>query len=182
MLPWLWRQIAQHLPPPPPPPPIPGGDQLTPESVFHDAAARFLDVQISTNDVLDTRATSFFWVGSSIVTITFALLNLFPSGVCTAVEVILVLSLVAYVLVLGCVGRAGRLRGLEYRPDLPTIERHSRAYQGDALARWVAQEYMASTEANKPALARKAFWVGLAGLALYAEGLLLSIAAILALL
>jgi hypothetical protein len=59
---------------------------------------------------------------------------------------------------------------------------HSETYPGSVLQRWVAEEYVASTEANKDILVRKARWVGAAGVLLYAEGLLLSLAALLTLL
>jgi len=45
------------------------------------------------------------------------------------------------------------------------------------LKQWVANEYRASIVANKDVLVRKARWVGAEALALYLEGLFLSIAA-----
>lgn len=69
-------------------------------------------------------------------------------------------------------------RGLEYRPDIPTLKRHSIAFSGDVLQRWIADEYEQSIVANKRDLIAEARWVGAATLALYLEALALSVAAI----
>ena len=72
---------------------------------------------------------------------------------------------------------ASLIRGLEYRPDISTLGEHSETYSGVLLKQWVANEYRASIVANKDVLVRKARWVGAEALALYLEGLFLSIAA-----
>lgn len=48
----------------------------TAEEVYLEAARHFLDVQISTLDVLDTKTSQAFSVGSVVLPVTFALLNL----------------------------------------------------------------------------------------------------------
>ncbi|MGI8486754.1 MAG: hypothetical protein ACR2OU_21160 [Thermomicrobiales bacterium] len=50
-------------------------------------------------------------------------------------------------------------------------------YSGVLLKQWGANEYRASIVTNKDVLVRKARWVGAEALALYLEGLFLSIAA-----
>ncbi|MBA2277730.1 MAG: hypothetical protein H0W06_08175 [Chloroflexia bacterium] len=157
-------------------------DGLTPEEVFYDAAARFLDVQIRTNHELDNKTANAFSVGSTVLPLTFGLLNLSARTVPITTIIALVLALVAYLALVSLALRASRIRALEYRPDLPTLERHSETYPGDSLRRWVATEYLASIEMNQANLERKAYWVGAVTTALYAEGLLLSLAALFTLL
>jgi len=53
---------------------------------------------------------------------------------------------------------------------------------GRVPRRWVAEEYAASTALNRPVLQRKARYVGVANTALFIEGLLVSLAALLTLL
>jgi hypothetical protein len=189
VFPWLWQPYEQRpsgRPSPDPPPsdaaspPDAAGE--TPERVLYDAAARFIDLQVSTNDVLDNKAANIFSVGSTVLPVTFGLLSLAPNSVPALAVIALGASLVAYVALLACTWRASAIRALEYRPDIPTLERHSHAYEGSILLRWVASEYMRSTEVNRTNLEHKARWTGAANTALYAEGLLLSLAAILTLL
>jgi hypothetical protein len=46
-----------------------------------------------------------------------------------------------------------------------------------ALKRWIAEEYAASTEINRPLLVRKARYAGIANIALLIEGIVISFAA-----
>ncbi|MGH2562151.1 MAG: hypothetical protein ACRDJH_24080, partial [Thermomicrobiales bacterium] len=73
-------------------------------------------------------------------------------------------------------------RGARHRPHIPTLRKHSETYPGEALQRWVGAEYETSIDVNEEVLVLKARWVGAAIAALYAEGLLLAIAAVLVLL
>ncbi len=51
-------------------------DGVSVEEVYHDAALQFLDLQIRTNEVLDARTYQIFTIGSTVLPLTFALLNL----------------------------------------------------------------------------------------------------------
>ncbi len=182
MVPWL-RHLVEQRPRPPAPGVVPREREgLTPEEVFYDAAARFLDVQVSTNDVLDNKAANAFSVGSTVLPVTFGLLNLSSRTVPTATIVVLILALVAYSALVIFAWRASLIRALEYRPDLPTLQGHSETVPGELLRRWVATEYLASTELNQAEINEKSRWVGAATTALYAEGVLLSVAALFTLL
>jgi hypothetical protein len=99
----------------------------TPERVLYDAAARFLDLQISTNDVLDNKAANVFSVGSTILPVTFGLLTLAPNRIPHWSVVMLFVALGAYIVLLLCAWRASAYRGLEYRPDIP----HARGIQSE---------------------------------------------------
>jgi hypothetical protein len=154
----------------------------TPADVFYEAAARFLDAQISTGDVLDNKNANAFSVGSTVLPLTFGFLSLGSTNVPTIAEIALGLALFFYLLLLIFAFRASLIRALEYRPDIPTLHKHSGSFVGDDLRGWVAREYMASTEGNQPILERKARWVGAATVALYLESLALSVAALLTLL
>jgi hypothetical protein len=172
MLRWLRHRVpgggnAPTAPPPPIPPSLPA------EQVSYDAAARFLDVQISTDDVLDQEARGVLTIGSTVLPLTFGLLNLGPNRAPDLAIACFAVALVAYAILLSCSFRISRFRGLEYRPHLPTLMEHSRNYDGDLLRQWVAEEYVASSEKNRPVLERKARWSGVAFLALYVEVFLL---------
>ena len=73
------------------------------------------------------------------------------------------------------------IRGIEYRPDLRVLWQHSQDIDGAALRRWVAEKLAISGEINRIVLAYKAHWVGRVTLMLYAEGILISAAAAVAL-
>jgi len=156
-----------------------GSDEVTPEEVFHTAAAaRFLDVQASTNDVLDNETSNAFSIGSIVLPVTFGLLGLSGRKVPSETIAILTLALVGYLILVFRVWRASRNRAFSYRPNMLALRENSEVVQGEVLRRWVADEYVASTAFNKDRLERKGIWVGRAITALYTEGFLLSIAAI----
>ncbi len=155
-----------------------GDDGATADEVFFNAASRFLDVQISTNDVFDNRTSNAFSIGSTVLPVTFGLLRLSAVTIPTITIVLLTAALVVYVALLFCVWRASRLRELQYRPNMLTLEGNSEVAAGPVLRRWVASEYVVSTELNRSLLQSKGVWVGRAVTALYAEGLFLSAAAI----
>lgn len=155
-----------------------GADEVTPEDVFYIAAARFLDVQISTNDVFDNRTSNAFSVGSVVLPVTFGLLGLSGTKVSNETIVILAAALASFLILVFCVWRASRIRVLSFRPNMQDLRENSELAQGEALRRWVANEYVASPEFNKDRLERKGIWVGRAITALYIEGFLLSIAAV----
>ena len=156
MIPWLWHRFWRPSPPPPasPPSPLPSGS--APEDVFYDAAARFLDVQISADDVLDSEAANAFGVGSTVLPLTFGLLNLGDNRPPDLAVLFLIVALVAYLVLVVCAWRVSALRVLEFRPHIPTLQEHSETYEGDALRRWVAEEYAISGEANRLVVQRKA--------------------------
>jgi hypothetical protein len=159
-----------------------GADDVTPVSVFHDAVARVLDVQISTDDVLDTRNATVFSVASTILPVTFGLLGLTEREIPQGAKVTLVAAPAVYAVVLACAFRATFIRRLAYRPDVRHLSEQFGAYSGSELQEWVTLEYLASTETNQPHLQQKARWMGAASAFLYVEALLLSIAGLLTLL
>lgn len=153
------------------------GDAPSADQVYFAFAERLLDSQIATSDILDTRATGAISVGSTVLPLAFGLLSLSARTLPPATEAFLGAAVAAYVLLLATAGRALRIRALEYRPDLSTLWGHSQTIDGAALRRWVAEEYAASAETNRPLLIRKARYAGWAEGALLGEGLLISFAA-----
>jgi hypothetical protein len=192
MPPNLWRSLARKIveaaelesaprtSAAPQPPLV--DDGTTPEGIFREVAARQLDVQVTTNDVLDSRNTNIVWVGSTVVTVTFGLLAISQLDLPWSAEWSLKASLGWYVLLLGASWWASHYRGLGYRPDLFDLARYSESYSTPLLERWVAIEYTRSADDNEQLLKKKARWVGAANTLLYLEGLSLSIAALLTLL
>jgi hypothetical protein len=157
-------------------------DAPSADAVYHDAVSRFLDVQVSTADQLDGKTANILQVGSTVLPLALGLLALSGRTPPPGTVIFLGLALGAYGLLLIWSWRASRIRGLEYRPDMATLQRNSQALGGATLRRWVAEEYAASTAANGVALSRKARFVGLANSALHAEGLLIALAAVFVLL
>lgn len=95
--------------------------QTTSEAVYYTASRHFLDVQFATMDVLDNKSAQYFSVGSTVLTVTFALLNLSQRDVPTYALWALGAALVSYVFLLVFSFFMSLIRGLEYRPIL----RHS---------------------------------------------------------
>jgi len=182
----MFRKLRELLVGQPPvgniPTPLTIGDDVTPEEVLHDAAARFLDAQISTLDVLDNRTVGIFTVASTILLLTFGLFDLTTDAVSDRATWLLRGALASYVLLLLFAWRGSRIRALEFRPNLATLLEHSQTLYGTLLRRWVAIEYIQSTEINMKNLQEKARWVGAASSLLFVEGFLLSAAVITALL
>ncbi len=154
----------------------------TPEHVLLDASIRLLDVQISTFDVLDVKNSSVVGVSSTVLPLAFGLLAIQDREIPTNAKWTLVAAIVFYALVLACAWWASRIRALEYRPHLPTLQSYTHAYDGDLLQEWVADEYVSSTLENAKPLRTKARLVGWANTFFFAEGVCLAAAAALTLL
>jgi len=178
---WLWRRLRTVRQPAESPPALPS-DGSTPEGIFREAAARQLDAQISTNDVLDSRNMNIVVVGSTVLPLTFGLLSIGQVEIPYWAGVSLRASLGRYVLLLLTSWWASRFRGLGFRPDLLDLSEHSQTYSAPLLEQWVAIEYTRSAAENERTLKQKARWVGAASTLLYLEGLSLSIAAVVTLL
>lgn len=152
------------------------------EEVYHDAALQFLNIQYSGNEVLDVRTYQVFTIGSTVLPLTFALLNLTASEAPPTAGWALGAALTFYVALIFCAGRASRYRLLAYRPDIATLGEQVAAYRtvtegGSVLREWVANEYLASITENRPLLARKGRWIGRATAMLLVECACLAIAA-----
>jgi hypothetical protein len=156
-------------------------DAPSADQVYFAFAERLLDTQVATNDVLDTKTAGAVGVGSTVLPLTFGLLSLSGRTLPGATQLLLAVAVVAYVLLLMAAARTSHIRGIEYRPDLRTLWQHSQDTEGAALRRWVAEEYAVSGEINRAVLVYKARWVGRVTLMLYAEGILISAAAAVAL-
>ena len=119
------------------------------EEVYHDAALQFLNVQISTNDVLDARTWQAFSVASTVLPLTFALLNLSGRVVPQEANWVLSAALAVYVLLILFASRANAQRLLEYPPNIEALGELVAPYRasllgGSVLREWVANEYLAS--------------------------------------
>ncbi len=152
---------------------------VTAESVFHDAALKYLDQQIASNIELDTRTGQSFAIGSTVLTIAFGLLRLSQSPATGWAKAGLVAALGAYGCVLGFCFLASLYRRMQYRPDIPTLRTYVADLSGADLQLWVALEYMASSEANERIITRKSRLVGAATFFLFIEGICLSTSALL---
>lgn len=113
--------------------------------------------------------------------LTFALLNLGSNDVDIPAFAVWALraGLGVYLGLLYRVVRAGLILELKYRPDLKTLRGYSEELPGLVLLRWIANEYQEAMDENKHALRKKSRWVGIANIAPYVKGVLLSIAALL---
>ena len=152
------------------------------EEVYHDAALAFLDQQVRINEVLDGRALQVFTIGSTVLPLTFALLNLTGDEAPPVAGWLLGAALVFYTVLIGCAAGAIRQRLMEYRPEIATLAVLAEEYRslplgGVVLQQWVAREYQESIEANRPLLTSKGRWIGWLNAMLFVECLCLSAAA-----
>lgn len=157
-------------------------DGVSVEEVYHDAALQFLDLQIRTNEVLDARTYQIFTIGSTVLPLTFALLNFTTNEAPRTAGWALGAALFFYVLLIVCAGRATRQRLLAYRLDIAALADQVAGYRslsegGSVLREWVANKYLASINENRPLLASKGRWIGRATAMLFVECVCLAIAA-----
>ena len=163
----------------------PGSDASTDapsaDPVYFASAERFLNTQVTTNDVLDTKTAGAVGLGSTILPLTFGLLSISGRAFPGVTQWFLVAAVVAYVILIIAAARTSYIRGIEYRPNIRRLHENSQAVDGVVLRRWVAEEYAASREINQIVLDYKARWVGRVTLVLYFEGIMISAAAVAAL-
>lgn len=157
-------------------------DERSTGDVLHDAAVQLLNVQVSAFEALDGKNSSIVAVSSTVLPLAFGLLAIREQEIPSNAKWALVLAIACYVLVLVCAWSASRIRALEYRPHLPTLQTYSQIYAGAILQAWVAEEYVSSTIENAAPLKAKARLVGWANTFLFAEGIFLAAAAALTLL
>lgn len=180
--PWLWIRHKLHIPPAGTwtqgtTSADAGTDAPSADQVYFTFAERLLDSQLATSDVLDTKAAGTIGVGSTVLPLTFGLLSISGRALPGFTVAALVAAIIAYAVLLCSGARASHIRALEYRPDLTTLWSNSQTTDGATLRRWIAEEYAASAEINRPLLVRKARYAGLANIALLIEGILISFAA-----
>lgn len=149
-----------------------------PTRVYLEASRHFLDLQISTDDKFDTRNSTVLSIGSTVLPVTFGLLNLADRSIPHRAEIALLSALAAYVCLVLCSWWASQIRGMEFRPALEPLATLVTHLDTPGLEDWVAQEYAHSAAENRESLNKKARWVGAANTCLCAEALLLSLAAL----
>lgn len=150
------------------------------DQVLFDATQRLLDAHVSSNDLLDARATTALSTGSAVLPVTIGLLNLvergasLSEGTTRCIET----ALVAYgCLLLGTL-TIFAVRNLSFRPHIETLSLYAKqGYDGATLRRWVAEEYIRSIEENRTRLLWKSRVALGIVVALIAEALALAMAA-----
>lgn len=157
---------------------LPEGSDPESAQVYLDAARHRLDVQVSASDTLDNRVAAAFGVGSTVLPLTIGLLNQRTASLDAWATSMLATAIVAYVFLLIFSLAAYVLRSVSFRPDIPTLQRYSLIYGSDVLRQWVADEYSRSIVVNNKMLAQKNVRAKWSLRSLYAEGLLLSVAAL----
>lgn len=180
--PWHWLRRKLHIPPAiqwtqGPASADAGADAPSADQAYFAFVERLLDSQLTTSDVLDTKAAGVISVGSTVLPLTFGLLSISGRTLPGFTVAALIASIVSYGVLLCSAARASHIRALEYRPDLMALWENSQTTDGATLRRWIAEEYAASTEINRPLLVRKARYTGIANIALLIEGKLISFAA-----
>lgn len=156
-------------------------DAPSADQVYFDSAERFLNTQVATNDVLDTKTAGAVSLGSTILPLTFGLLSISGRTFPGVTQKFLIAAVVAYVILIVAAARTSYIRGIEYRPNIRRLWENSQVVDGVVLRRWVAEEYAASSEINQIVLDYKARWVGRVTFVLYIEGMMISAAAVAAL-
>jgi len=164
-------------------PPVAEEDDEGPyAAIYARTAKELLDVQISTSDVLDSRVATALGVGSTVLPLAFGLLTI--SGALLGKWVIgfLVVSLIAYIVLLFASLKSSVGEQLDRRPNTADLRNaYENANDPASFERWIADELLASVDYNDDVLDIKARWAGIAIWALHAEGIALSVASVLAL-
>jgi hypothetical protein len=161
---------------------LPEGSDPESAAVYLEAARHRLDAQVSASDVLDNRVAATFGVGSTVLPLTIGLLNQRTAALDAWVKSLLAAAIVAYVVLLIYSLAAYFLRTVSHRPDMPTLQTYSLIYRSDVLRQWVADEYTRSIVVNDDVLILKGVRAKWGLRSLYAEGLLLSVAALITIL
>ena len=180
ILTWIRRQVSVPESPKWPqgfPSADAAADAPTADQIYFTSAERFLNTQVATNDVLDTKTAGAVSVGSTILPLTFGLLSISGKTFPGTTQWLLLAAVAAYALLIIAAARTSYIRGIEYRPNIRRLWENSQAFDGIVLRRWVAEEYAASSEINNIVLDYKARWVGRVIFILYFEGILISAAA-----
>lgn len=154
---------------------------MSSSQTFYDVAMNRLDEQSGNVDALDAKVATAFGFAAASLPLFGALLAIAQKDRPESAVVLYVVAIVVYVVMLGFLSAAYRVRDWSFRPDLPTLKAYAETLDEDALRGWVANECVLSIEANEPRLHQKAFRVK-AALALVAlEALVLTVAALLSL-
>jgi hypothetical protein len=156
-------------------------DAVSADQVLAESARRLLDVQVASLDAFDARIAASFGVGSTVLPVTIGLLNLLRAdeGIPRTTTVILAIALAAYVSLIAGAGASFFTRNADFRPNIEDLRANTiGGYTGIELRRCVAEEYITAIEANRPRLKRKSIAALVVNCALYAEALLLSVAAL----
>jgi hypothetical protein len=157
-----------------------GTDAASADQVLFDATQRLLDTHVSSSDVLDARATTMLSTGSTVLPVTIGLLNLVKDGAALSESTrhCVEIALSAYVALLISVLTIFWIRNLSFRPNIETLKGYAdQGYDGAALRRWVAEEYVGSIEENRTRLLWKSRVAFVVVVALIIEALALAGAA-----
>ena len=149
---------------------------MTAPHVFYDVASSRLDEQLGRVDSLDGKAATAFGFSAALLPI-FGVF--FASANHPKLATILYMAaLVVYVVLVLFSALAYRVAGWSLRPDLPTLEGHSKERSEDAVRTWAAEECVRSIAINEPRLRRKGRYVTSALALLAVDAILLSAAAL----
>jgi hypothetical protein len=157
-------------------------DEPSADQVYLDIARLQLTLQVSAYDALDTRSASAVGAGSFALPLVLAFLALSGGRPEPLVVGLFLGAVLAYFVLLVSAARASRVRGLEFRPSMPSLHHSAGEVRGSALRRWAAEEFAISVELNRPEVEAKARRVGVALTALYIEGFFVGLAVLASLL
>jgi hypothetical protein len=144
--------------------------------VFYDVASSRLDEQVGRIDALDAKAATAFGFSAALLPIFgvfFATSN--PPNTATALYSV---ALIVYIALLVVTSRAYGVSGWSFRPDLATLEGHSKTRPEDDVRLWAAEECVRSITANEPRLRLKATYAKTALILLAVDAVVLSVAAL----
>lgn len=120
-----------------------------PGGLFHDAALKQLEVQIATNDILDSRNAGILSTGTTILPLTIGLLALSKTEV-SGVGYAFIAPLGVYVVLLLTSWRASLIRGLEFRPSLRSLRSTALSTSGRASSSGSARSTSRRSRRTRP--------------------------------
>ena len=160
-------------------------DAPSADQVFLGVAERVLDAQVGTSDELDSRVATAVSFGGTVLPVTIGLLNLgqqsrpgFEDSIDPLAKLLLGGAIFVYGELIVFAYLSYRQRRIEYGPNILDLNRYTETYSGGELRRWVAEVYSRSIRHNEIPLWRKARYARWVIRALYAEVVVLSLAAL----
>jgi len=110
-------------------------DAPSADQIYFDTAQRQLDNQFATTDKYDGEALQLVQSGAIVLPVAFGLLAISERRVPVLSLWLFGASLACLLVLLVCVGRASRIRALDFRPELTLVWQHSQAVNGRTLRR-----------------------------------------------
>lgn len=160
-------------------------DAPSADQVYLVVAERVLDAQVETSDELDARVATAVSFGGTVLPVTIGLLSLSQrttaatdASIDPVAKLLLGVAILIYAGLIVFAYLAYRQRRIFFGPNVLALRNHTATHAGRELRRWVPEEYTRAVTSNEIPLWRKARYARWVIRLLYAEAVLLALAAL----